>query len=133
MKKIFFTVLVVGLFIFAGCASTPSEGVQKEKNLNQKKLRYDDWKYMGFGREIPEWVELAINNNPSKIKKLIPELAEAEIEVRSAAGINIDQAEESLLELGIPEGFSVYDSFWVRQGKSVEKPYIAVAIYRRLL
>ena len=131
MKKMIFCILILAaVCAFTGCASTPSESVYKEKKQSEKKLRFDDWKYMGFGSEIPLWVEPALDGNISKIKKIIPELTEAQIEVRSANGINIDQAEEALNEIVMPENFSVYDSFWVRQSRDSDKPYIAVAIYK---
>ncbi len=86
---------------------------------------------MGFGSRIPDWVEPAIEGNLSKVRKMEPSLVDSEIIVLSASGMNIDQAEEALLELEVPEDYLVYETFWVRQAAPSDKPYIAVAIYRR--
>jgi len=135
MKKYIFYSPIFALFfvlisVFSGCASVPSDSSYIEKKQAEKKLQYDDWKYMGFGHQIPQWVEPAINGNIAKVKKAVEELSDAEILVFSARGVNIDQAEEALQELEIPENYTVYDSFWVRQSSSSDKPYIAVAIYK---
>lgn len=135
MKKILFYSLIFAsafmlLSVFAGCASVPSESSHIEKKQSDKKLQYDDWKYMGFGQQIPAWVEPAISGNIAKVKKVEQSLADSEIVVLSARGINIDQAEYALQEMEIPENYTVYDSFWVRQTSASDKPYIAVAIYK---
>ena len=86
---------------------------------------------MGFGSQIPVWVEPALDGNIARIKKLLPELADKELLAFSAAGINIDQAEIALSELEVPEAFSLYEAFWVRQTQLSDKPYIAIAIYKK--
>ncbi|MCR4630664.1 MAG: hypothetical protein K5786_03460 [Treponema sp.] len=135
MKKnnfysLIFALAFVPVSVFSGCASVPSESSHIEKKQSEKKLQYDDWKYMGFGRQIPVWVEPAINGNIAKVKKAEEALAVSEILVLSARGVNIDQAEEALQEMEIPENYTVYDSFWVRQSSASDKPYIAVAIFK---
>ena len=136
MKKIiFYSLIFVLFFVFGGffssCASLPSDSSHIEKKQSEKKLRFDDWKYMGFGSQIPVWVEPALDGNIARIKKLLPELADKELLAFSAAGINIDQAEIALSELEVPEAFSLYEAFWVRQTQLSDKPYIAIAIYKK--
>ncbi|MBR1638560.1 MAG: hypothetical protein IJ688_04155 [Treponema sp.] len=133
MKRAYFFILFcIFICILAGCASVPSDGVYNEKKQSEKKLRYDDWKYMGFGQQIPQWVEAAVEGKTPLVKKSFPEKEAAEFFVASAAGMNIDQAEESLAEIEVPEDFELLDTFWVRLAASNDgKPYIAVAVYSK--
>lgn len=133
MRKIFSVLLPAAILLLSfGCASTPSasDTSHNEKKRAEKKLRFDDWKYMGFGQEIPDWVEPASNGDIEQVKRLLPELAGAEIIILSDFGMNVDQAEESLSLQEIPAGYSLFDSFWVRIAKSTENPYVALAIYK---
>ena len=131
MRKICFTVFVFTLMCcLVSCASVPASDGGKKQSQQEEKILYDDWKYMGFGKEIPLWVDAALKNDSEKLKQLLPELSELNVITRTASGVNIDQAESSLLEAEIAEGFSVYDTFWVRENNPLnERPYIAVAIY----
>ena len=52
--------LLLFCLMLASCATTGNAAVQdihKEKKQAQKKLLFEDWKYKGFGQELPVWFE----------------------------------------------------------------------------
>lgn len=120
-------------FMLAGCATTLSAANTKINNANSKTLRFDYWKYKGFGSELPLWIEHAIDGKIDAIGKTIPELYGRELLIFTGKGVNSDQAERNLeSKLNISESFKLYDEFWVRVAdgqNSEELKYIAVAIY----
>lgn len=148
MKKLieFFFVLLVGLFFF-GCASTAAakETINLSDNENQfkeEKLRFDDWKYKGFGNELPDWVELAVNQDEISLKKIIPELEIASaVVIHIGWGENLDQAEQLAKELTAKsveagESLKLYDNFWVREADKSnlleeDKTYASVYVFYR--
>ena len=119
--------------MLAGCATTLSAANTKINNANSKTLRFDYWKYKGFGSELPLWIEHAIDGKIDAIGKTIPELYGRELLIFTGKGVNSDQAERNLeSKLNISESFKLYDEFWVRVAdgqNSEELKYIAVAIY----
>lgn len=138
MKKILYLSLPLILiftssFMLAGCATTLSAANTKINNANSKTLRFDYWKYKGFGSELPLWIEHAIDGKIDAIGKTIPELYGRELLIFTGKGVNSDQAERNLeSKLNISESFKLYDEFWVRVAdgqNSEELKYIAVAIY----
>ena len=125
--------LLTLLFIIAlsGCASAPeadSPGVHKEKQQKGKKLLFDDWKYKGFGQELPVWYEAAYKNSPEGIKKILPQLFDKEIVIIRGEGINSDQAVRNMEMTGseLSSDYMLYDSGWARIDAG---EYVALAIY----
>ena len=109
----------------------------KNKQTNQK-LRIDQWKYMGFGTEIPSWLVPALENDVKSIKNNVPELENKDVIVLVATGCNSDQAESALQSLEKPEGYELFDSFWVRavpakKNEQIDMSYISVAVYSKLI
>lgn len=155
MKKISYALIFLITISVIGCGSTQVEENQSEvitkspeiniekpiedqkglyykNNQTREKLLIDDWKYKGFGNELPEWVIPALEEDVSEIKKIIPELSESQVIVLKAEGYNHDQAEMALAEQEKPENFTCYDSFWVRISSKVnEKTYISISVYYR--
>ena len=139
MKKILYLSLPLILiftssFMLAGCATTLSAANTKINNANSKTLRFDYWKYKGFGSELPLWIEHAIDGKIDAIGKTIPELYGRELLIFTGKGVNSDQAERNLESdsKSISESFKLYDEFWVRVAdgqNSEELKYIAIAIY----
>ena len=119
--------------MLAGCATTLSVANTKRNNANSKTLRFDYWKYKGFGSELPLWIEHAIDGKIDAIGKTVPELYGRELLIFTGKGVNSDQAERNLeSKLNISESFKLYDEFWVRvadRQNSEELKYIAIAIY----
>ena len=138
MKKILYLSLPLILIftsslMLASCATTLSAANTKINNANSKTLRFDYWKYKGFGSELPLWIEHAIDGKINAIGKTIPELYGRELLIFTGKGVNSDQAERNLeSKLNISESFKLYDEFWVRvadRQNSEELKYIAIAIY----
>lgn len=109
---------------FTSCATS---GAYKEKHQNGKKLLFEDWKYRGFGYELPVWFEAAYNDDKLEVKNLIPELHDKEIIILRGEGLNSDQAEQNLkLQLSaVAADLIVYDSSWAMLDFN---KYISIAI-----
>lgn len=135
------------LLCLSSCASTPAgekgagtQDVHKEKKQNQKKLLFEDWKYKGFGQELPVWFEAAYKEDVKEIKKIVSELSDCEIKILTAQGINSDQADRSLkkkiqaVSEESSEEYKVYDSSWALLGEKAAAdgkysyPYFAAAV-----
>lgn len=134
MKRIvFFFLPLVFILFFAGCASNQLSNTENKQT--EEKLRFEDWKYKGFGYELPDWVEPAIEEKKSKVIKYQPELADSTVEIFSGRGINIDQADAAAKEAAsnaMAESgqiYELYDNYWVKEWGEVESPYISVYIY----
>ncbi len=119
--------LFLPLLLIISLASCATSGAYKEKHHNEKKLLFEDWKYRGFGYELPVWVEAAYHDNKIAIKNLIPELSDKEIVILRGEGFNSDQAEQNLkLQLSTAAAdLIVYDSSWAMLDLN---KYISIAI-----
>lgn len=128
MKTFYRTFLPLLFFIMlASCATTSAGSSHIEKKQNDKKLLFEDWKYKGFGQELPVWLEAAFENNVPAVKKAVPELSDKEVEIVRAEGINSDQADKILKikEEELSSDFILYDSSWALSGET----YIALAVF----
>ena len=123
---------ILPLLLVISLSACATSGAYKEKHQNEKKLLFEDWKYKGFGQELPFWFEAAYNNNLTEVKKLVPELTGKEVTILRADGFNSDQSEQGLklkltelMSAENSEGFVLYDSGWamIQAGK-----YISLAI-----
>ena len=112
--------------MLASCATTSAGSNHIEKKQNDKKLLFEDWKYKGFGQELPVWLEAAFENDVPAVKKLLPELSDKEVEIVRAEGINSDQADKILKikEEELSSDFILYDSSWALSGET----YITLAV-----
>lgn len=118
--------LFIILNLFFSCASM--------SNSTEKKQRFNDWEYMGFGKEIPLWYEYALDKKLSKLKELIPEIkSKKDVIILKSNGYNLDQSKKKLREMEkeISGEFIFYDSFWARIIKDTREPYISIAVYIR--
>lgn len=128
MKTFYRTFLPLLFFIMlASCATTSAGSNHIEKKQNDKKLLFEDWKYKGFGQELPVWLEAAFKNDVLAVKKAVPELSDKEVEIVRAEGINSDQADKILKikEEELSSDFILYDSSWALSGET----YIALAVF----
>ena len=128
MKTFFKTFLPLLFFIMlTSCATTSAGGNHIEKKQNQEKLLFEDWKYKGFGQELPVWLEAAFENDVPAIKKVVPEIADKEVLIIRAEGVNSDQADKILKIKGeeLSSDFILYDSSWALSGET----YIALAVF----
>lgn len=140
MKKTVYIILsLFFVMCFASCASNDvvAEPAVSTKNNKQteKKLRFEDWKYKGFGKELPVWIEPALAQDINTLKKLVPEMANASVvKVLAGTGENSDQADQTAKELAndlLQENsdLTFFANFWVLDSKKSDKPYVALYIY----
>ncbi len=145
--KIRFCLILSLLFTIglSSCASVPASGegaapdvqdTHKEKKQNPKKLLFEDWKYKGFGQELPVWFEAAYKGNTEEVRKKAGISNDYKIEIVTAQGINSDQVNKSIWRYLIvkEELFELYDSCWVllndkeAEEKNKGYPYFAAAV-----
>ena len=152
MKKNIFPVifaLALPCFAFFSCASLPerdgtslqsspdsneaSDSKDVKKTSKTKEAgRFDDWKYKGFGMEIPEWVIPALDGKTSEVAKYFPQCDSEKIFVVLESGINVDHSEEKLKSKALAG--KLLDGFWVRVNSEVLKtgePYITVLVFEK--
>lgn len=119
--------LILPLLFIISLASCATSGAINENHHNKEKLLFIDWKYRGFGYELPVWFNSAYHNNQTELKSLIPQLSDKEVTILRGEGFNSDQAEQNLKQL-LAESDSaliLYDSSWamIEAGK-----YVSLAI-----
>lgn len=125
LLKTFLSLLFI--IMLASCATTSAGDNHIEKKQNPEKLLFEDWKYRGFGQEMPVWLEAAFENDVSAVKNAVPELSDKEVVIVRAEGINSDQADKILKikEEELSSDFILYDSSWALSGET----YIALAVF----
>lgn len=152
MKKYIVSfLLLVFILSIEGCASKPA-GEQsvvnsveqnaasdtKKNNQTEEKLRFDDWKYKGFGQKLPVWAEFAIDSDNINLIKVISQVYNVNtVTVVIGEGENSDQAEQAAKDLEAQllskDGdYKYFDSTWIRENinlQKVDKPYKAVYVY----
>jgi len=158
MKKITALICLPLLFLIS-CASTPvsssvSEGSvesenrktertdKKERPEKKENQTFDDWKYKGFGYELPRWVEPAVLGNTKKVASVfaetIPDCTEADLEIVLAYGKNVDQSENKMKTVIAAKGLEknqMLDGVWVRfnieKSETKEEPYVTVLVFKK--
>ena len=147
MNKISIFFLILIYIVFLSCTSTkisqeePVEEVEEVEEVIEEDLfgkRYIDWKYKGFGSQLPPWIDSAFDNSIEEVRSIIPQLAEKKILILRVDSETLDQAELAInqgLENGISlEGdiYTLYERFWVMLADDfIQKegcPYTSLAI-----
>lgn len=125
LLKTFLSLLFI--IMLASCATTSAGDNHIEKKQTSEKLLFEDWKYRGFGQEMPVWLEAAFENDVSAVKNAVPELSDKEVVIVRAEGINSDHADKILKikEEELSSDFILYDSSWALSGET----YIALAVF----
>lgn len=149
MKNNFFVVFLFVFIFFQSCATTNiektdnnlqenSSAQNKNKKSNKKsdaifieenaqnseKLRFNDWKYKGFGKDLPVWIDFVFDDNLKSLYQNYDEFSkETEFVVIKGFGKNSDQAEDSAkLKLeefkqnnnDFEKKFTLFEHFWVK-------------------
>ncbi len=139
MKNRFYLLFpLLFVLLLASCATTSAGTgtITKEKKQGSKKLLFEDWKYKGFGQELPVWFEAAYKGDVEEVRRKISIPENYKIEIVTAQGINSDQANKGLWQkLWVKsELFELYDSSWVllvkkeAAAKNNSYPYFAAAV-----
>lgn len=125
MKKIkFFSLLLFVLISFFSCAS--SKVVVKES-------LFDDWRYKGFGSELPSWFEPAYLKDVDNVKKALPEFTEKDV-ILGGNAISADHAEKLIAENKNVDGYEFIDSCWAKLAKSenLQTPYVFLIVLKKI-
>lgn len=159
MKRVLFLAFTAA-FLFIGCVSAPkteptkpqTEQTESDKETGTQSesedesdtekpeedsvstAKYDDWKYKGFGTELPEWFEPALEYDDSTVKSLLELTPETLIRIVFAQGVDVDQCEQILNEVSeeLVSEFELLQSFWARLNPFLyeqEDLYNSVRIY----
>ncbi|MBR6583254.1 MAG: hypothetical protein IKK80_06590 [Treponema sp.] len=125
MKKIkFFSLLLFVLISFFSCAS--SKVVVKDS-------LFDDWRYKGFGSELPSWFEPAYLKDVDNVKKALPEFTEKDV-ILGGNAISADHAEKLIAENKNVDGYEFVDSCWAKLAKSenLQTPYVFLIVLKKI-
>ena len=125
MKKIkFFSLLLFVLISFFSCAS--SKVVAKDS-------LFDDWRYKGFGSELPSWFEPAYLKDVDNVKKTLPEFTEKDV-ILGGNAISADHAEKLIAENKNVDGYEFIDSCWAKLAKSenLQTPYVFLIVLKKI-
>lgn len=125
MKKIkFFSLLLFVLISFFSCAS--SKVVVKDS-------LFDDWRYKGFGSELPSWFEPAYLKDVGNVKKALPEFTEKDV-ILGGNAISADHAEKLIAENKNVDGYEFVDSCWAKLAKSenLQTPYVFLIVLKKI-
>jgi len=145
MRKLFITSLfALAIFSIISCASSVKSENQdnlnktEEDSKNKEKEeavipRFDDWEYKGFGKELPGWIEAAVDSDYQKLKEFFPD---KELLIIQGFGSNSDMCEsDSYQKSPYPEEAEFLAALWVRVNAAYEKlakPYISIRIFNKL-
>lgn len=124
MKKIkFFSLLLFVLISFFSCAS--SKVVVKDS-------LFDDWRYKGFGSELPSWFEPAYLKDVDNVKKALSEFTEKDV-ILGGNAISADHAEKLIAENKNVDGYEFIDSCWAKLAKSenLQTPYVFLIVLKK--
>lgn len=125
MKKIkFFSLLLFVLISFFSCAS--SKVVVKDS-------LFEDWRYKGFGSELPSWFEPAYLKDVGNVKKALPEFTEKDV-ILGGNAISADHAEKLIAENKNVDGYEFIDSCWAKLAKSenLQTPYVFLIVLKKI-
>ena len=125
MKKIkFFSLLLFVLISFFSCASS---------KVVVKDILFDDWRYKGFGSELPSWFEPAYLKDVDNVKKALPEFTEKDV-ILGGNAISADHAEKLIAENKKVDGYEFVDSCWAKLAKSenLQTPYVFLIVLKKI-
>lgn len=125
MKKIkFFSLLLFVLISFFSCASS---------KVVVKDILFDDWRYKGFGSELPSWFEPAYLKDVDNVKKTLPEFTEKDV-ILGGNAISADHAEKLIAENKNVDGYEFVDSCWAKLAKSenLQTPYVFLIVLKKI-
>lgn len=147
MKKFFITLIVSAVLVFTvmaitGCATSTENKNGKtngelEAPVDISGPAFDDWRYKGFGKEIPLWFFYAYENDVAGVVESRDDLTEADIpsiQLCTGDALNADQAEKLILQYLETHDCGCVDTFWAKlcdESDYEGNPYrwVIIAIY----
>lgn len=143
MRKIFIaSLLAISALLIISCASTsgtkekqtPQTQEPVENKENKPVIpRFDDWEYRGFGKDLPDWAEAAVDLDYQTLQKSFPG---KDLLIIQGFGSNPDMCEsDSYQKAPYPEEAEFLDALWVRinaEYEQMDKPYISIRLFSKL-
>ncbi|MCR4741743.1 MAG: hypothetical protein K5866_02570 [Treponema sp.] len=142
MKKISLFFLILFSIVFLSCTSTKTSEQEPVEEVLEEEIfgaRFIDWKYKGFGNQLPVWIDAAYDKSCEEVKAIVPELSEKKIFILRVDSETLDQAELAVnkeAESGLAVGediYILYERFWVMLAEEFVDnpgcPYTSLAIF----
>ncbi|MCR4900084.1 MAG: hypothetical protein K5907_04625 [Treponema sp.] len=134
MKKnfsyFFAVVFSVSMLIFS-CAGTSGAKADKKHPQAPVVRAFDDWQYKGFGKEYPEWAELALEGKTEELQKYFSH-EDMELVIVTAEGVDSDMCRHLIAEKSYSEEEAwLVEETWVRKTDDNMYVYIKIFLMRR--
>ena len=138
-RNIFLIFILTFVFAFSSCASNDVSEKSNQSNRNNRTEKsssyFEDWRYKGFGSELPTWFEPAYLKNSAKVRAVIPGFSKDDVIIGGNA-ISADHAEQLIAQNKNIEGYEFVDSCWAKLSKEVageysQTPYVFLIVLKK--
>ena len=139
-RNIFLTFILTFVFAFSSCASNDVSEKSNQSNRNNRAEKsssyFEDWRYKGFGSELPTWFEPAYLKNSAKVRAVIPGFSKDDVIIGGNA-ISADHAEQLISINKNVDGYEFVDSCWAKLSKEVageysQTPYVFLIVLKKI-
>ena len=136
-RNIFLIFILTFFFAFSSCASNDVSEKSNQTNRNNRAEKsssyFEDWRYKGFGSELPTWFEPAYLKNSAKVRAVIPGFSKDDVIIGGNA-ISADHAEQLISINKNVDGYEFVDSCWAKLAKSenLQTPYVFLIVLKKI-
>lgn len=136
-RNIFLIFILTFVFAFSSCASNDVSEKSNQSNRNNRAEKsssyFEDWRYKGFGSELPTWFEPAYLKNSAKVRAVIPGFTKDDVIIGGNA-ISADHAEQLISINKNVDGYEFIDSCWAKLAKSenLQTPYVFLIVLKKI-
>lgn len=136
-RNIFLIFILTFVFAFSSCASNDVSEKSNRTNRAEKSSSYfEDWRYKGFGSELPTWFEPAYLKNSAKVRAVIPGFSKDDVIIGGNA-ISAGHAEQLISINKNVDGYEFVDSCWAKLSKEVageysQTPYVFLIVLKKI-
>ena len=139
-RNIFLIFILTFVFAFSSCASNDVSEKSNQSNRNNRAEKsssyFEDWRYKGFGSELPTWFEPAYLKNSAKVRAVIPGFSKDDVIIGGNA-ISADHAEQLISINKNVDGYEFVDSCWAKLSKEVageysQTPYVFLIVLKKI-
>ena len=136
-RSIFLIFILTFVFAFSSCASNYVSEKSKQSNRNNRAEKsssyFEDWRYKGFGSELPTWFEPAYLKNSAKVRAVIPGFSKDDVIIGGNA-ISADHAEQLISINKNVDGYEFVDSCWAKlaESENLQTPYVFLIVLKKI-
>lgn len=139
-RNIFLIFILTSVFAFSSCASNDVSEKSNQSNRTNRAEKsssyFEDWRYKGFGSELPTWFEPAYLKNSAKVRAVIPGFSKYDVIIGGNA-ISADHAEQLISINKNVDGYEFVDSCWAKLSKEVageysQTPYVFLIVLKKI-